>query len=165
VVGVITTNDRSEIVDVTTRMAWLADRRDWDALPTVFADEVDLDYTSLTGGEPARLKATDIVAGWRAGLGGLDATQHLVSNHLVDSDSDNGGDSDGNGDRAVVTAQFQAVHVLANPHGAPTWTLGGHYRFGVVRTEAGWRIDAVTMTTTWATGNQQIMTLAAQRAG
>lgn len=151
----INTNDRAEIVDVTTRMAWFADRRDWDALLTVFADEVDLDYTSLTGGEPARLAAADIVAGWRAGLGGLDATQHLVSNHLVDVD----------GDRAVATAQFQAVHVLANPHGEPTWTLGGHYRFGLVRSDGGWRIDAVTMTTTWATGNQQIMTLAAQRAG
>jgi 3-phenylpropionate/cinnamic acid dioxygenase small subunit len=152
---VITTNDRDEIVDATTRMAWFADRRDWDALLTVFADEVDLDYTSLTGGEPARLKAADVVAGWRAGLGGLDATQHLVSNHLVEVD----------GDRAVVTAQFQAVHVLANPHGDPTWTLGGHYRFGLVRADGGWRIDAVTMTTTWATGNQHIMTPAAQRAG
>ncbi|MEU4769146.1 nuclear transport factor 2 family protein [Actinosynnema sp. NPDC023794] len=151
----ITTNDRDEIVDTTTRMAWFADRRDWDALLTVFADEVDLDYTSLTGGEPALLKAADVVAGWRAGLGGLDATQHLVSNHLVDVD----------GDRAVVTAQFQAVHVLANPHGDPTWTLGGHYRFGLVRADGGWRIDAVTMTTTWATGNQHIMTQAAQRAG
>ncbi|MEV1120984.1 nuclear transport factor 2 family protein [Actinosynnema sp. NPDC049800] len=147
-------NDRFEIVDATTRMAWFADRRDWDALLTVFADEVDLDYTSLTGGEPARLAAADVVAGWRAGLGGLDATQHLVSNHLVDVD----------GDRAVVTAQFQAVHVLANPHGDPTWTLGGHYRFGLVRADGGWRIDAITMTTTWATGNQHIMTLAAQRA-
>ncbi|NUT54325.1 MAG: nuclear transport factor 2 family protein [Saccharothrix sp.] len=136
-------------------MAWFADRRDWDALLTVFADEVDLDYTSLTGGEPGRVKAVDLVAGWRAGLGGLDATQHLVSNHLVEVD----------GDRAVATAQFQAVHVLANPHGEPTWTLGGHYRFGLVRADGGWLIDAVTMTTTWASGNQHVMTLAAQRAG
>ena len=100
----------NEGVDVTTRMDWHADRRDWDALLTVFADEVDLDCTSLTGG-----------------------------------------------DRAVVTAQFQAVHVPANPHGDPTWTLGGHYRFELVR------IDAVTTTTTWATGDQQVMTPAAQR--
>ena len=69
-------------------------------------------------------------------------TQHLLSDHPVDVD----------GDRAVATAQFQAVHVPANPHGDPTWTLGGLYRFGLVRAGGGWRIDAVTMTTTWATG-------------
>jgi len=148
------TPDRTEIVEQTTRMAWLADRRDWDRLVDVFADEVDLDYTALTGGHPVRLSPVDLVAGWRAGLGGLDATQHLVSNHLVDVD----------GDRAVATAQFQATHVLANPHGDPTWTLGGHYRFGLVRRDDGWRIDAVTMTATWATGNQQVMTLATRAA-
>ena len=121
------TADRMEIVEVTVRMAWLADRRDWDQLVGVFADEVDLDYTSLTGGDPVRLSRGDLVAGWRTGLGGLDATQHLVSNHLVEVD----------GDRAVATAQFQAVHVLANPHGDPTWTLGGHYRFGLTRQADG----------------------------
>lgn len=145
------TEQRTAIVDVTTRMAWLADRRDWDALVGVFAEQVQLDYTSLTGGKPAKLAPADIVAGWRRGLDGLDATQHLISNHLVDID----------GDRAVATAQFQATHVLANPHGDPVWTLGGHYRFGLARGGDGWRIDALTMTVTWATGNQQIMTLAA----
>lgn len=158
IVARVDINDRARdwlaIVELTTRMAWLADRRDWDQLVGLFAGQVDLDYTSLTGGEPARLAPTEIVAGWRAGLGGLDATQHLVSNHLVEVD----------GDRAVATAQFQAVHVLANPHGDPTWTLGGHYLFGLARRQDGWRIDAVTMTVTWATGNQQIMTLAAEKA-
>lgn len=146
--------DWIEIVQATTRMAWLADRRDWAALTAVFADEVDVDYTSLAGGEPARLAATQLVAGWRAGLGGLDATQHLIGNHLVDV----------HGDRATVTAQFQATHVFANPHGDHSWTLGGHYRFGLVVQGGRWRIDAVTMTATWAAGNQQIMTLAAEAA-
>lgn len=27
------------------------------------------------------------------------------------------------GDTAIATAQFQATHVLVNPHGAPTWAL------------------------------------------
>lgn len=144
--------DWIEIVQLTTRMAWLTDRRDWDSLPQVFAEQVDLDYASLTGQPPTQLPPTDIVTAWRAGLGALDATQHLLSNHLVDV----------TGERAVATAQFQAVHVLANPHGDPTWTLGGHYRFGLVRSSAGWRIDKLAMTVTWATGNQQIMTPGAE---
>lgn len=147
------TTDRDEIVELTTRMLWHTDRREWDALHDVFADKVRLDYTSLAGGEPAVLTPQQIIDAWRSSLGGLDATQHLMANHLVSID----------GERAEVSAQFQAVHVLANPHGAPTWTLGGHYRFGVRRAGGRWRIEAVTMTADWASGNQQIMTLATPR--
>lgn len=152
------TDANAEIVAVTTRMAWLTDRRDWDGLAAVFADRVDLDYTSLNGGEPATLAPDEIAGGWRAGLSGLDATQHLVAGHIVEVD----------GDRATCSAQFQATHVLSdpstNPFGATIWTLGGHYRYGLVRANGQWRIAALTMTATWASGNRDIMALAAARA-
>ena len=147
------TLDRFDIIDTTVRMAWHADRREWDSLNDVLAPRVRLDYTSLNGGEAATVERGDITAAWRNGLGGLTATQHLVSNHLVAID----------GDQATCTAAFQATHVLANPLGEPTWTLGGHYRFELTLTSVGWRIAAVTMTADWATGNQQIMTLAVAR--
>lgn len=146
------TDDRELVIDTTTRVAWYADQRRWDDLPALFTDEVLLDYTSLTGGEPGRVSATDIAASWRANLGGLDATQHLISNHLVEITDAR---------HATATAQFVATHVLANPHGDPTWVLGGHYRWTLTRAGDRWRIDSMTMTATWATGNQQIMTLAA----
>lgn len=145
------TNARDAIVDTTTRMAWYVDQRRWDELPALFAERVTLDYTSLNGGEPATVTPADIVTGWKAGLGGLDATQHVVSNHLIDLD----------GDTAEATAQFVATHLLHNPHGAPLWTLGGHYHWTMARHQDRWRITAVTMTATWATGNQHIMTRAA----
>ncbi|MEM9041573.1 MAG: nuclear transport factor 2 family protein [Actinomycetota bacterium] len=146
--------DRLDAIDATTRMAWLADRREWTRLVDVFADEVDVDYTSLTGGDPATVASSDLVAGWRAGLSGLDSTQHLVSNHLV-SEVEGG---------AEVTAQFIATHRFENPHGDPIWTLGGHYRFLLESDGSSWRIRALTMTTSWATGNQQIMSLSASSA-
>ena len=119
----------------------------------MLAPRVRLDYTSLAGGEAATVERGDIIAAWRNALGALTATQHLVTNHLVTID----------GDQATCTAAFQATHVLANPHGDPTWTLGGHYRFDLTRTSGGWRIAAVTMTADWAAGNQQIMTLGVAR--
>jgi len=106
--------DRLDVVETCTRMAWLADRRDWAALVELFTDDVDLDYTSLTGGEPARLPRRQVVDAWAAALGGLAATQHLVAGHLVTLD----------GDSAACTAAFQATHLLPTPHGGPTWTLG-----------------------------------------
>jgi len=146
------TEDRLDIIDTTTRMGWHADQREWDRLIDVFTDTVEVDYTSLNGGDPATIAAEVLIAGWKAGLGGLDATQHHISNHLV-ADTGDG--------TVEVTAQFIATHRFANPHGDPLWTLGGHYLFRLARVDGKWRIAAVTMTATWATGNQNIMTLVA----
>ncbi|MFI1722495.1 nuclear transport factor 2 family protein [Streptomyces sp. NPDC020489] len=145
--------DRQAVVDVCTRMVWHADQREWAALKEVFAGEVRLDYTSLSGGEPAVLSPEQIVDAWSQVLGGFDATQHLLANHLVTPD----------GDTAECTASFQATHRLADPFGAPLWTLGGTYRFALVRVGAEWRISGVVMTATWADGNKELMTSAAAR--
>ncbi|MCW8377490.1 nuclear transport factor 2 family protein [Streptomyces justiciae] len=147
--------DRQAVIETCTRMGWHADRREWAALKAVFADEVRLDYTSLNGGEPAVLAPEQIVDAWSRVLGGFDATQHLIAGHLVEPADDT----------AVCTASFQATHRLANPFGAPLWTLGGTYRFDLVRVDGRWRISGVVMTATWADGNQELMNLAAAKAG
>lgn len=116
----------------SARPAWHADQREWDRLKTIFADEVLLDHTSLNGGEPVTLTPDEIVAGWSRGLGGYDATQHLIANQLVTV----------TGDTAVCTASFQATHRPANPFGSPLWTLGGTYRFDLVRAGSAGRSRA-----------------------
>jgi hypothetical protein len=145
--------DKFDVIEVCTLMAWHADRREWDELAGLFAPKVVLDYTSLNGGEPATLTPEQIVSGWSRALGGFDATQHLITNHLVSV----------RGAQAVCTAMFQATHRLANPHGSPLWTLGGRYRFDLVRIDSGWRIAGLVMTATWAEGNQQLAALAAEQ--
>lgn len=137
---------RLEVAETCTRMAVYADRREWVLLRGLFAEEVVLDYTSLNGGEPVRLTPQQLVDAWSAALGGYDATQHLVANHLVRVD----------GDRAVCTASFQATHRLATAHGAPLWTLGGDYRWELVRTGGRWLIASVVMTAAWGDGNQDL---------
>ncbi|MFI9000834.1 nuclear transport factor 2 family protein [Streptomyces sp. NPDC053541] len=133
--------DRLDVIDTCNRMAWYADRRDWDALAGVFADKVTLDYTSLDGGEPVTLTPARIVEGWRAGLGAYAATHHLLGNHLAAVD----------GDGAECTATFQATHRKADDS---RWTLGGTYRFTLARTGGGWRITGVVMTTVWSDGER-----------
>jgi len=60
------TLDRFDIIDMTVRMAWHADRREWDALNNVLAARVRLDYTSLSGGDQAicttAFQATHVLA-------------------------------------------------------------------------------------------------------
>ncbi|SDL43132.1 SnoaL-like domain-containing protein [Nonomuraea maritima] len=137
---------RIEVIETCTRMAVYADRRAWALLRGLFAEQALLDYTSLNGGEPVRLTPEEIVEAWSATLGGFDATQHLVANHLVHID----------GERAVCTASFQATHRLATPHGAPLWTLGGDYRWELARADGRWLITSVVMTATWGDGNKDL---------
>jgi hypothetical protein len=150
--------DRAAVADTVTRMAWYLDRRDWDAMTGLFTDLVYTDYTSLWGGTTHEasvddLLSTDRQGSWRRTIGGLDATQHLITNILVDLD----------GDEARATANVVGHHRLANPHGSPLWTIGGTYDFRLVRTDS-WRIRAITMTITWAEGNQHVLSLALARA-
>ncbi|MEM9463765.1 MAG: nuclear transport factor 2 family protein [Actinomycetota bacterium] len=130
------------IIDTTTHLFRHADRHEWDQLAGVFAEEVDLDYTSLAGGAPARLTPDEIIAAWRPGFEAIDAHQHLVANHLVDQ----------RGDAATVTATFIATHQWAGE----TWTLGGDYTFELAHTDA-WRITAMTMTAIWQTGDPTLL--------
>ena len=85
---------------------------------------------------------------------GLEATQHLMSNPMVDLD----------GDRARCRMYVQAVHVLPNPGGDAEFTIGGYYDDRLVRTaderRGGWRIEAVKLTVWWRRGNPDIMRLA-----
>ncbi|MYQ79774.1 MULTISPECIES: nuclear transport factor 2 family protein [unclassified Streptomyces] len=142
---------RYAVAETCTRMAVHADRREWEQLRTLFADKVVLDYTSLNGGEPVSLTPQEITDAWRATLSGYDATQHLIANQLVTVE----------GDRAVCTASFQATHRLAAAHGASLWTLGGDYRWELVRNGDRWLIDTVVMTATWGDGNQALPVRAA----
>ncbi|MDH6145231.1 hypothetical protein P3T35_007282 [Kitasatospora sp. GP30] len=144
--------DRLAVVETCTRMCWHTDKREWAQLRSrVFAEKVRVDYTSLNGGEPVELPADTLVSAWRDLLGALDATQHLLTNHLVTLD----------GDTAEVTADFQATHLLARVADGPMWTLGGHYRFSLLRGEAGWRIGGLTMTKAWQTGNLTLLSAVA----
>jgi hypothetical protein len=76
--------ERQAIVDTVNRLFIATDQRDWPAVRACFAEEVLFDMTSVTGGEPSHLSATQITDGWEAGLQGLQAIHHQAGNHLVE---------------------------------------------------------------------------------
>jgi hypothetical protein len=146
--------DRLKILDLVNSFGLHADARRWTDLQELLADPIHVDYTSLNGGEPVRTSPAELVRGWRRVLGGLQATQHLIANHQIALD----------GHHATCTAYVQATHVLPNVSGGPVWTVVGRYDFALLRSSGAWRIAGLTLTVQWATGNQQIMQLAASQA-
>ncbi|MXW25077.1 MAG: nuclear transport factor 2 family protein [Dehalococcoidia bacterium] len=147
--------DRQAISDTVLRYATGIDMRDWEAYRSCFTDEVEIDFTSWSGGEPSTMRGDDWTAGVRAGLSGLQATQHISTNHVITF-------AEG-GDEATCVSYMQAQHYLPNDEGDNTLTLGGYYTNTLVRTEDGWRIRRCQLNVTWTTGNKHIFVLARER--
>jgi hypothetical protein len=137
--------DRTQIIETTTRMAVFADGRRWDELPGIFTPTVQLDYSALFGWDALEMTAAEVASSWAASLSPL-TTQHLVTNHLVDITDD----------EATVTASFQATHVAEVTGGR--WVVGGDYRYELVRTDGRWLIRSVTLTPRWETGDRSVLT-------
>ncbi len=152
-------DQHAAIVRVLNEFAFGVDTRAWDRLPLVLSDPVRIDYSSVAGGAAATVAVADLIESWKSVIGRLTATQHVVTNHLVDVDRD--------GQGAVCRANLTAAHVLADETSGEgsLWTLGGRYEFEL-RIEAGrWLISSITLEALWQTGNSNILREAAQRGG
>ncbi|MHC0617964.1 nuclear transport factor 2 family protein [Paenibacillus sp. GCM10027628] len=146
--------NKLSIIETVSKFAYYADNRQWDDLQQLFMEEVTVDYTSLAGGEPATIPAKVLMDSWDKGLTPLKATQHLISNHIINLDSDR---------QATCRAYFQAQHEYPNPFGGSQWTLGGKYLFRFEKENGHWKISELVMTAVWASGNQNIMNLAGEQ--
>jgi hypothetical protein len=142
--------DRAEISDVQLRYATGVDIRDWRLYRSCFTDEIETDFTSVFGGEPRRMKADEWVEFARRTIDGLNATQHMITNHVITVD----------GDEATCVAYVQARHHLPNESGASEQAMFGYYTNRFVRTADGWKIRACTLTVNWSSGNFHIFALA-----
>ena len=146
--------EEHEVARTLYRFAAAIDTRDWAAYRAVFTDSLEVDYTSYRPGSVATMPADAWVARATALFPGLDATQHCLYNPLVDLD----------GDRARCRVYLQAEHVLPNPLGDPTFTIGGYYDDRLVRAGDSWLICAKKLVVTWSRGNRHVLTLGAERA-
>jgi len=145
--------DRMEISNTVIRYATGVDMRDWATYRSCFTDEIEIDFTSWSGGSPMKLKADEWVDLVRKTLTGFAATQHMSTNHVIDLE----------GDDATCISYMQAQHFLPNDKGGNTLTLGGYYTNELVRTAEGWKIRKCKLTVTWTTGNRHVFDLARER--
>ena len=145
--------DYQEVVRRRYEYALGIDTRDWNLHRSIFTDTITMDFSSYSGNPAATLSADDWVAGLKPLFTGLDATQHVMTNPLVDID----------GDSARLRMYMKAEHFLSNDGGTPDFAIGGYYDDLLERTAQGWRINAVTLTVFWSRGNRHIMELARER--
>jgi SnoaL-like domain len=145
--------ERIAVCETVYRYALGIDTRDWTLYRSIFADEVEIDFSSYNGRPASRMHADDWVSQVRPLFTGLAATQHSMSNPIVTV----------NGDRATCQVYMQAAHALDRGDDDNWFTIGGYYDDRLVRFHGRWRIDAVTLTVLWRRGRDAIMAIASER--
>lgn len=146
------TSDTDQIIRRKYEYAYGIDTRDWTLYRSIFTDDIRMDFSSYSGAPAATLTADTWVANCRRLFDNLDATQHVMTNPLVDI----------SGDEARLRMYMKAEHFLQTRSGNSDFALGGYYDDRLVRTTGGWRICAVTLTVFWNRGNRDIMRLAVE---
>ena len=147
---VSTNMDEAAIAVIVESVATLADREDFEALEGLFAHEIQLDYTSLWGGDIQTYTPDSLMTAWASSLPGFDQTYHDISNVDVESD----------GNRAIATADVMADHYLDDNH----WQVSGQYEYRFVKQSDDWQITHMTFHLTHEMGDRNLVTLATERA-
>ncbi len=144
--------DHAEIIRITDAIDVAVDLKDWDLARSFFADVIDVDFTSLTGGEPARIPADDLIAGWAGNLTGEKQSFHLRGNHQVVFTAS---------DAAVVYSHGYAWNRMesglsAENGGEDLWEVWGPYEHHLQRLESGWLVTSMTFTATAERGSEYV---------
>lgn len=136
--------DRAEMIRIADAIDAAVDAKDWQAARALFTDEIRVDFTSLVGGEPATIPADALIEGWSGNLTQEKQSFHLRGNHRIKFDGL---------DAAVLHSHGYAWNrmergMLEENGGEALWEVWGNYEHGFVRTERGWRVNAMTFSAT-----------------
>ncbi|MFD2937300.1 nuclear transport factor 2 family protein [Spirosoma flavum] len=72
-----------DVIQTVNALFNTTDRQEWQSCQDLFANEVLLDYESLSGPAPLRLAPSQMISAWQQVLPGFAFTQHMLSNHEV----------------------------------------------------------------------------------
>ena len=142
------------IIETTTNIFIGADELQWPLLSNSFADNVLLDYSSLSGKPAATLPAADIIKSWESIFPGFEHTHHQVSNFNVDEKNS----------EATVFCYGTATHYLTNDSNNNIWTVVGTYNFHLTQQNGQWKVDRMKFNFKYQDGNTGLPKLAMEKA-
>jgi hypothetical protein len=139
--------DENAIRLVVDGISIAVDDKEWQTCRDYFLPEIDVDFTSLTGGEPLRMKADDLVfGGWRLNLYQDKLSHHMHTGHRIII----------NRDSATCFTKGLAWNKLDRAVGDNLWEVWGNYTHTLERTPVGWKCSGITFLATHGRGNEKI---------
>jgi hypothetical protein len=136
--------DKQDITEVVNRLFIYTDYKEWDKLKAlVFAPQVLMDMSSLSGAEADLISADDICDLWNEGFEGLDGIHHQAGHYVINV----------NENTADAYAYAVATHYKASATKGKTRSFTGSYNIDLVRTDSGWRINGFKYNFKFGDGN------------
>lgn len=145
--------DEIEIRRVVDEIDNAVDRKDWAQARTFFASKVNVDFTSLAGGEPARITADELVGGWRANLYEDKKSFHQRGNHRIEI----------SGKKAEVFSKGYAFNLIESGAAKGLWEIWGNYTHTLQKTESGWKVSGMTLTVVHTRGDDRVRSYVPQK--
>jgi hypothetical protein len=140
--------DELEIRRIVDEIDNACDAKDWAKCRGFFASEVDVDFTSLAGGEPSRVKAEDLIGAWAQNLYAEKKSFHMRSNHRIEI----------RGTRAEAFSKGYAFNLLESGEVSGLWEVWAEYVHTLERTGDGWKVSGMTLTVKHKRGNDRVRT-------
>jgi hypothetical protein len=128
-----------KIIQTVTDLFSGADERDWQKVQRVMADNVLLDYKSMTGIEPGMQTPVQITDAWASFLPGFDKTHHQLSEFRVKL----------HGNEADVDYVGKADHFIDDE----VWTISGTYQTKLEKQKGVWLITYLRLNYDKQSGN------------
>jgi len=142
--------DEAAIRTIIEGLGPLVDRGNFEAVEKLYADEIEMDYTSLNGGEVERTSPQALMTQWASFLPGFDRTRHVVSNIAVTL----------GGTRAEATAYGIADHYVDDL----AWQVKGQYHYSLQKDAGTWRITSHRFTLEEESGTRDVFEPAIRQA-
>lgn len=142
--------DEAAIKTLVESVGTLADTGNFEALEVLYADEITLDYTSLTGGEVELKSPRSLMTQWASVLPGFDGTRHSLSNISVTVTENS----------AIATAEVVADHYVNELH----WQVTGGYVYQLEKNSGRWKITSHTFNLKTETGTREVFGPASENA-
>ncbi len=138
--------DSSKAIEAVIRLFVLTDNRDWEGVELQFADQVNLNYSSMTGNPAALVTPAQITDGWKTVLPGFTFTQHQIGNFLLTQ----------NADSAHIFCYGTATHGINDVEDG-IWTVYGSYDFDLEYVQGTWKITSMTFNYNGQSGNTMLV--------
>jgi len=153
------------ITELIDKFSHTADNSDWKQCDNLFADQIDVDFQSVSGHPPQNLTKDEILKLWQSNATLFDATQHLITNHVIVL----------NENTAEVTSQVQTTQYLTVGYDKDDWINRGlhgqeyqvhigRFNFGLSLNNNQWRFNKIKLVILFRYGNKDLIEIAKRRA-
>lgn len=137
-----TPQDEAAIQTIVESVATFADRGEFDALERLYAETVEVDYSSLNG-LPSEMKAArTLMTEWASVLPGFERTRHDLSDIAVSIDENT----------ATASANVVAGHWIDSAY----WEVTGRYDYALETNQDEWKITSMTFTLESESGSRDV---------